>query len=118
MPNGVHTDNEHPGHAAVELNTLEGGLNVTNFRFRSQRTLAAPAEVRGVGFLTGADVRLRFRPAPPDTGVLFVRTDLGNFRIPARIEEVTGTRPHDARAGADPNRPCRTRPRRPGRPPR
>src|SRR6478672_1855666 len=43
---------------------------------RPQRTLARPAEVRGVGFLTGAAVRIRFVPAPPDTGVVFVRTDL------------------------------------------
>ena len=32
---------------------------------RCQRTIARPAEVRGVGFLTGASVRLRFLPAPP-----------------------------------------------------
>jgi UDP-3-O-acyl N-acetylglucosamine deacetylase len=45
-----------------------------------------------VGFLTGALVRLRFRPAPASTGVVFVRTDLGpSVRIPARIDQVTGT---------------------------
>jgi UDP-3-O-acyl N-acetylglucosamine deacetylase len=46
----------------------------------------------GVGFLTGAAVRLRFVPAPPDTGVVFVRTDLRPPRlIPARLDQVTGT---------------------------
>ncbi len=60
--------------------------------YRYQRTLARPVEVHGVGFLTGAGVRLRFRPAPPSTGVVFVRTDLQPaVHIPARVEQVTGT---------------------------
>jgi UDP-3-O-acyl N-acetylglucosamine deacetylase len=42
--------------------------------------------------LTGANVRLRFLPAAPDSGVVFVRTDLRPHpRIPAGIEAVTGT---------------------------
>ncbi len=60
--------------------------------YRYQRTLARSAEVEGIGYLTGASVRLRFRPAPPCTGVVFVRTDLpGRVRIPARLDLVTGT---------------------------
>jgi UDP-3-O-acyl N-acetylglucosamine deacetylase len=60
--------------------------------YRSQRTIARPAEVRGVGFLTGANVRLRFVPAPPSSGVVFVRTDLRpRTQIPAHITLVTGT---------------------------
>ena len=61
-------------------------------RYRYQRTLAGPAEVRGVGFLTGAAVRLRFLPAPPNTGVVFIRTDLRpRACIPAHIGQVSGT---------------------------
>src|SRR5262249_45052606 len=38
-------------------------------------------------------VRLRFLPAPPSTGVVFVRTDLRpRVHVPARLEQVTGTR--------------------------
>lgn len=60
--------------------------------YRHQRTLARPAEVRGVGFVAGARVRLRFLPAPPDAGLVFVRTDLpGRPRTPARPDRVTGT---------------------------
>jgi UDP-3-O-acyl N-acetylglucosamine deacetylase len=60
---------------------------------RLQRTLVRPAEVSGTGFLTGADVRLRFHPAPPGTGLLFVRTDLDPpAYIPARVDWVTDTR--------------------------
>jgi UDP-3-O-acyl N-acetylglucosamine deacetylase len=45
-----------------------------------------------MGFLSGADVRLCFRPAPVDTGVVFVRMDLHPpVRIPARLEQVIGT---------------------------
>jgi UDP-3-O-acyl N-acetylglucosamine deacetylase len=59
---------------------------------RPQRTLARPAEVRGVGYLTGANVCLRFLPAPPGAGVAFVRTDLTPpAKIPARFPLVTGT---------------------------
>jgi UDP-3-O-acyl N-acetylglucosamine deacetylase len=54
--------------------------------------VARSAEVHGVGFLTGAAVRLSFHPAPPSTGVVFVRSDLGGRpTIPARIDQVTGT---------------------------
>ena len=60
--------------------------------YRYQRTLARSVEVQGTGFLTGAAVRLRFQPAPPDTGVVFVRTDLRpRVQVPARVENVTGT---------------------------
>lgn len=60
--------------------------------YRYQRTLARPAQVQGVGFLTGAVVRLRFLPAGPSTGVVFVRTDLSPpARVSARIDQVTGT---------------------------
>jgi UDP-3-O-acyl N-acetylglucosamine deacetylase len=48
--------------------------------------------VRGVGFLTGASVRLRFLPAAPGSGVVFVRTDLQpRAQIQAHIAKVTGT---------------------------
>jgi UDP-3-O-acyl N-acetylglucosamine deacetylase len=65
---------------------------VRRFSYRYQRTLARAAEVRGLGFLTGAAVRLCFQPAAPDSGVVFVRTDLRPaMTIPARVECVTGT---------------------------
>jgi len=54
---------------------------------RSQQTIARVADVAGVGFLWGADVRLRFLPAEPDYGVQFVRSDLGNSPpIPALVD--------------------------------
>jgi UDP-3-O-acyl N-acetylglucosamine deacetylase len=66
---------------------------VISYGERSQRTIARPAEVCGTGFLTGARVRLRFLPAPPSCGVVFVRTDLRSRpEIPASVTLVTGTR--------------------------
>src|SRR5439155_20449010 len=67
-------------------------LTVKKLSHRPQRTLARPAEVSGVGFLTGATVRLRSLPAPPDAGVVFVRTALRTTpRIPTTVRNVTGT---------------------------
>jgi UDP-3-O-[3-hydroxymyristoyl] N-acetylglucosamine deacetylase/3-hydroxyacyl-[acyl-carrier-protein] dehydratase len=51
---------------------------------RPQRTLARAAEVRGIGYLFGSDVCVRFVPAPADSGITFVRTDLpGRPSVPA-----------------------------------
>ncbi len=53
---------------------------------KKRRTLAAERVIEGVGLHSGVPVRLRLRPAPPLTGIVFVRTDLGGVRIPALIE--------------------------------
>ena len=54
---------------------------------RSQQSIARPGEVSGIGFLPGADVRLRFLQAPPHAALSFVRTDLTErVEIPARVE--------------------------------
>lgn len=60
--------------------------------YRQQRTLATPAAVEGVGFVTGAWVRLRFLSADADTGLVFRRTDLPDApTVPARASRVSGT---------------------------
>ena len=51
-----------------------------------QTTIASPVEASGLGLHTAVPVRLRLRPAPPDTGHVFVRTDLDDFEIPASAE--------------------------------
>jgi UDP-3-O-acyl N-acetylglucosamine deacetylase len=67
-------------------------VTVRRVCYRYQRTVGRTAEVQGIGFLTGADVRLTFAPAPPHTGVVFVRTDLGpEARVAACVDQVTGT---------------------------
>src|SRR5260370_14283416 len=71
---------------------IQETANVRRHSYRYQRTISRPAELTGIGFLTGASVRLRFRPAPPSTGVVFLRTDLSPLQqIPARVHKVTAT---------------------------
>ncbi len=54
---------------------------------RNQQTIAGSAVVEGIGYWSGQDVSVEFRPAAPDSGIVFVRRDLpGNPRIPAAIE--------------------------------
>lgn len=54
---------------------------------RNQRTIAGPATVDGIGYWSGQDVSVEFRPAASDSGITFVRRDLpGAPRIPATIE--------------------------------
>jgi len=56
---------------------------------RHQRTLNRPAEYRGFGFLTGADVSLKFFPADENFGIRFQRVDLaGTDPIPATLDHV------------------------------
>ncbi len=53
---------------------------------RNQRTIAARATVEGFGYWEGRDVRLEFRPADPDAGIVFVRRDLAGWpRIAAHV---------------------------------
>ena len=59
-----------------------------------QHTLAGPAVCAGIGVHSGEHVRIAIRPAPVDTGVVFVRTDIEDRdnRVPARAEAVVQTR--------------------------
>ena len=52
-----------------------------------QRTIAKPAETKGVGLHSGAETTVRFVPAPPGSGIRFIRTDVsGRPTIPARVD--------------------------------
>jgi len=63
-----------------------------------QHTLAGPAICAGVGLHSGQRVRLSIRPAPVNTGIVFVRTDLSSKngaddnRVRVAAEAVTQTR--------------------------
>ncbi|NLX22449.1 MAG: UDP-3-O-[3-hydroxymyristoyl] N-acetylglucosamine deacetylase [Phycisphaerae bacterium] len=55
-----------------------------------QYTIANDIDFEGRGLFTSEPARVRFRPAPPNSGVVFVRTDQGQpIRIPARSENLT-----------------------------
>jgi len=57
-----------------------------------QHTLAGPAIFAGIGLHTGRRVRAAIVPAPVGTGIVFVRTDLGDCAMPARADHVINTR--------------------------
>lgn len=48
-----------------------------------ETTTVRPVECRGVGLHSGAPVRMRILPAPAATGIVFRRTDLNGFEVPA-----------------------------------
>src|SRR5581483_6112601 len=50
---------------------------------RFETTVQRPVEARGVGLHHGVPVSVRILPAPPATGIVFLRTDLDRFPIPA-----------------------------------
>ena len=54
-----------------------------------QKTLSKPIETGGTGLHTGVSVNLKLRPAPENTGYVFVRTDLDDFEIPASVEYIS-----------------------------
>jgi UDP-3-O-[3-hydroxymyristoyl] N-acetylglucosamine deacetylase len=48
-----------------------------------ETSVQRPVEARGVGLHSGVAVKIRILPAPPSTGIVFIRTDLDGFAIPA-----------------------------------
>jgi UDP-3-O-[3-hydroxymyristoyl] N-acetylglucosamine deacetylase len=67
------------GHQAWTLETGEP----SELALRFETTVQRPVEARGVGLHSGVPVSIRILPAPPSTGIVFVRTDLDNFQVPA-----------------------------------
>ena len=55
----------------------------------NQTTISNEVSVVGVGLHTGVEVNLKLKPAPENTGYVFVRTDLDNFEIPASAEYIS-----------------------------
>ncbi len=55
---------------------------------RFESTVQRPAEATGIGLHSGVPVTVRIKPAPPGTGIIFIRTDLENFAIPASWRHV------------------------------
>jgi len=56
---------------------------------KAQQTIDEPVEIAGLGLFTGEAATLRFLPAPPGTGVVFVREDQSQpVRIRAEVNNV------------------------------
>ena len=62
------------------------------FARRNQHTIARTCRIDGIGYWSGRDVTVEFRPAAAGTGIVFVRSDLdGCPRIPASIDHLEPT---------------------------
>jgi len=55
---------------------------------RFETTIQRPVETSGVGLHSGVPVKIRVTPAPVSTGLVFLRSDLDNFAIPALWKHV------------------------------
>jgi UDP-3-O-[3-hydroxymyristoyl] N-acetylglucosamine deacetylase len=55
---------------------------------RFETTVQRPAETSGIGLHSGVPVSIRILPAPVSTGIVFVRTDLDRFEVPASWRHV------------------------------
>jgi UDP-3-O-[3-hydroxymyristoyl] N-acetylglucosamine deacetylase len=58
------------------------------FSLRFETTIQRAAEATGVGLHSGVPVSIRILPAPVSTGIVFLRTDLDHFAIPASWRNV------------------------------
>ena len=61
-----------------------------NLDLRFETTLQRPVEASGIGLHSGVPVQIRILPAPVQTGIEFLRTDLGSapFRVTASWQHV------------------------------
>lgn len=57
---------------------------------RYQRTIRESVECSGVGLHSGVKVCMRLHPAPPDTGIIFIRSD-NKTQMEAKAENVVST---------------------------
>lgn len=57
-----------------------------------QKTISRIVEYSGVGLFTGEGVKLRFKPAPANTGIKFIRTDIASQpKVSANVETLSGS---------------------------
>jgi UDP-3-O-[3-hydroxymyristoyl] N-acetylglucosamine deacetylase len=73
------------------MDGLPQHLDLDTTTGRQQQTLKSSIDCVGVGLHSGRRVRLTLRPAEPDHGIIFRRTDLGRD-IPARFDRVVDAR--------------------------
>lgn len=65
---------------------IEFDLNIFQMK---QTTISKEVKTSGTGLHTGVEVNLALKPAPENTGYIFVRTDLDDFEIPASVEYIS-----------------------------
>ena len=63
-------------------------VRTLNHHAHPEQTLRSDIEFRGIGLHSGAEVSMRLVGAPAGSGIVFRRTDLDNFEIPANGRNV------------------------------
>jgi len=58
-------------------------------RLSHQTTLRQPVQTQGIGLHTAVPAQVTLNPAPPDTGLVFRRTDLDGFEVEAHVRNVS-----------------------------
>src|SRR5713226_3228451 len=66
----------------------ESSCQIWSASVRFETTIQRPVEAKGIGLHSGVPVTIRVTPAPVSTGIVFLRTDLDNFPIPASWRHV------------------------------
>ncbi len=57
-----------------------------------QKTISRIVEYSGIGLFNGEEVKLRFKPAPANTGIKFIRTDIESQpKVSANVETLSGS---------------------------
>lgn len=65
--------------------TASGAGPATTGELRRQQTLRRSVVVQGRGYWSGQENRVELRPAAAESGIVFVRDDLGGARVPATL---------------------------------
>ncbi len=75
----------HRYHAATEhkIGVFAKDISRVAIEAHLEHTIRSEVEFHGVGLHSGAQVSMRLIPAPAGSGIVFRRTDLDNFEIPA-----------------------------------
>ena len=58
---------------------------------RFQNTINKETYITGTGLHSGREINIILKPAPRDTGVVFIRSDKGNVEIKASVASVSDT---------------------------
>jgi len=67
---------------------MGGVIRTQNTEHRTQNTITREISISGIGLHTGEEITAVFKPAPPNTGIVFVRD---NVKIPARLAYVSSS---------------------------
>ncbi len=83
-------NSDAPGMSRVVQDRAGSRQLVFNTGSHRQHSLSRPASCRGIGLHGGRPVNVRLLPAPPNSGLVFTRTDLDRqVEIPATIDRVS-----------------------------